>query len=139
LQTANKQELLEKLGESLETGNQYLPRLIQGIEEVAGLFRQGREAEGNVLLADALEGLEWLLAIIGTIAHIPNIANTVADINGRLEEFRSVMKSFAEAYSNQDTVLLGDVIEYEILPSLKFWQQSFAVLEKTIQSDAASN
>ncbi|MDR3230453.1 MAG: hypothetical protein LBT65_03360 [Synergistaceae bacterium] len=49
----------DSLGEALE----YAPRLARGLEEIASFFEGNEIARGQARLADAAEGLDWLLTV----------------------------------------------------------------------------
>ncbi|MDR2143803.1 MAG: hypothetical protein LBP29_05490 [Treponema sp.] len=74
--------------------------------------KDARAAETIALFSGVTEKLFRLLHILrrGGIA--------VESIGGFLDEFGSVVKELHSAYTNKDTVLVGDLAEYELAPRL---------------------
>jgi hypothetical protein len=74
--------------------------------------KDARAAETIALFSGVTEKLFRLLHILrrGGIA--------VESIGGFLDEFGSAVKELHSAYTNKDTVLVGDLAEYEIAPRL---------------------
>ncbi|MDR2049970.1 MAG: hypothetical protein LBP69_11005 [Treponema sp.] len=74
--------------------------------------KDARAAETIALFSGVTEKLFRLLHILrrGGIA--------VESINGFLDEFGSAVKELHSAYTNKDTVLVGDLAEYELAPRL---------------------
>ena len=131
----DEQANLTLLMESLETGIDYLPRLISGMNEVVRLLRQGRRGEANGLLTEALEGIEWLLTVIETVHVLPLKADESEGCTEKLEHFRGIMKNLLVAYSAQDLVLTGDIIEYELVENLEYWLKAFGRLINSLKPE----
>jgi hypothetical protein len=74
--------------------------------------KDARAAETIALFSGVTEKLFRLLHILrrGGIA--------VESIGGFLDEFGSAVKELHSAYTNKDTVLVGDIAEYELAPRL---------------------
>jgi hypothetical protein len=74
--------------------------------------KDARAAETLALFSGVTEKLFRLL-------HILRHGGAAAEsIGGFLDEFGSVVKEFHSAYTNKDTVLVGDLAEYELAPRL---------------------
>ncbi len=104
------------LNEAMEDGKDYLPRLREGISEVALLFQEGREGEAINLFIQCIEGLEWFVTLVSGMATFE-----VEKVNK--EEFfdlsfkaKGVLQELLEAWDNKDTVLIGDLLEFEVVP-----------------------
>ena len=115
-------EIAELEVESLEEAENYLPRAISGIEEIVAKFRQGNELKGYTMLSDLLEGLEWLSLLIEKLEDSSEInLNNINEFNIKkfIKEWQEVLQKLFTAMENQDLVLIGDLLEYELLPMLK--------------------
>lgn len=126
------------MGEIAGDVTQELYKVIQlmtgGGKRVAGLFRQGDVAEALEVLQDLLEVTRHFLGTIGVLRdHFRQedesyIKAVSATLDALLEEMSDVM-------SNQDWILLADLIEYEFLPACNEWN---AVLNSLGQDIAAA-
>lgn len=109
----------EKL-EVLLTAKEYAGRLIEGIDATVQLFQGGNEGRANENMLDIIDGLQWLISAISSTWDIQREKIHVSDINEHLAEMVS-------AFENTDYVLLADLLEYEITPVLKDWEEALAL------------
>ncbi|MBC9784454.1 hypothetical protein H1S01_08010 [Heliobacterium chlorum] len=112
--------------EIAESGTEYLPRLVEGLGEVAEFLRQGKENEGIERLSQSLEGLEWVQAVVNGVPVLLQSENI--DV---LETLKTVLVELEQAWSDQDHTSLADLIEYELVPSLENLYEWFS--EQMIQ------
>lgn len=107
---------LDTKKEILSTLKNYLTGFIPGVEDIINLFRIGKEAEALSFMKDAIDGLQWIYdAVVLT-----------QDIQVKKIEVSSIGPFFVEmvdALESMDYILLGDLLEYEIIPILKQWQE----------------
>lgn len=128
MQASDEVDISEILPESIETGLEYLPGLINGMDKVATLFRQGHLGEANQLFCSALEGFGWFLTVIDSIYRVPQLSEGIKGYSEKLEDFRKAMENLMEAYSSQDVILMADIIEFELLENLEYWLECFGRL-----------
>lgn len=102
--------------ETLEQAEEYIPKLINGINVIANELRTGMENEAASMLNDAIDGLEWINDAVNlTIDFWVNKAVIEADA------LKDPLAMMAEAMQNRDHILLADVLDYEIKPVLEDW------------------
>lgn len=89
---------------------EYIPRLKVGIMEVAELFQKYEENKGTALLCEVIEGLQWFIDTL-VIIHKLNEEN-ILEINDKLNEI-------VTALGNEDYILVGDLLQYEIIPVIE--------------------
>jgi hypothetical protein len=92
------------------------------LTEVAVRLQTGKEAEGMHTMVMVVE------LINKTVRILPDFMRTVPDASGLAiegkaigyfyDDFNVVLKELAGAFENKDSVLIGDLAEYEILPRL---------------------
>lgn len=103
--------------ETLEQAEEYIPKLIVGINVIANELRTGMENETAAsMLNDAIDGLEWINDAVNlTIDFWVNKDVIEADA------LKDPLAMMAEAMQNRDHILLADVLDYEIKPVLENW------------------
>lgn len=108
----NNEELVK---ETLESLTDYLPRLIIGCQKIAEQFHSADEATAMQSLPNALEGLEWVIQVVSELQKFGVLAEfDLARITSHFPELES-------ALVNRDYILIGDLLEYEIVPVLEEW------------------
>lgn len=98
--------------EVLITANEYLFNLEKGIEQIIDYIENGNEVKACELIADASEGIGW---IIDVVKLTKEIHRGVLDI-GTIEEN---IVEIVEALESEDYILVGDLFNYEVLPILE--------------------
>lgn len=110
------------LRESLRSLAEYLPRLTAGLEKAAELFQQGDLQSANEIFIKAAEGLEWVIHLFvflernylllqERVPALEPVAFT-GELGGKLKELLA-------AWENRDYVLVGDLLNYELVPFLE--------------------
>lgn len=112
--------------EAIDSGREYLPRLYSGLDKVVGLLRAGYEGEAIQIFNEALDGIEWMASLTQALLQI-NIDGKSellsSDWYKKAESLKNNLQELTEAWANSDFVLIGDLIEYEILPYIKLLHQ----------------
>lgn len=107
----------EYINSCLEGGANYLYRAIPEVRLIVEELYQG----GNDLqkVIQLVEGIQWIFELITnidlTLRH-PENWNTFLVFKGELVE---TLKELVEGMENGDSILLADIIQYEILPKLE--------------------
>ncbi|MCX6639279.1 MAG: hypothetical protein NTW14_02190 [bacterium] len=121
----------------------FLEKLLTELQSTAELFRLGnsersarsflRCIDGLQVFMHTLESCRRLLGISFELIFIPS--DDTENITSVAENRRAlfgILDSMIEAQSDQDWVLLADMIEYELVQSLEDWREIIpAILEKT--------
>jgi hypothetical protein len=115
----NSEEPNKLFEEAIEDGREYLPRLRNGLSEVALLLQEGREGEGISLFIDSIEGLEWFGSVLAAAACF-NVAMVADNDHENLAvRYRHILADLLGAWENRDMVLIGDLLEFEIVPIIE--------------------
>lgn len=101
--------------ETLQSCREYLPKLIAVVANTAGYIQSGNEAEGVCLMPSVFDGLQWVTDAIRGIQQ--NGFNLEIDLQSITERF----KELEGALEIRDYVLIADIFEYEIGPTLEEW------------------
>jgi hypothetical protein len=113
------------LGESVQQAE----ILCQAIEKSARLFRVSAEDEANHYFAQVLEALRWLLLTGDNACQVLQVdLGQAVSLAGKrttsfLPNLQTLLDEMLEISEDQDYVLLADLMEYELLPMVREWQE----------------
>ena len=107
---------MEQKLEALQTANEYMEKLVDGMNQCIQFYRVGDIGSANHYLLLIIDGLEWLLDVIRLTQ---DIRKKPIDI----ESFRQILTEIVEALENSDTTLIADLLEYEVLEQVVSWQE----------------
>ena len=109
---------------TLTTTAAALRELIPGISDVSILLQTGKDKEAfNAVLAfiELSQTIVRVLAILKEDINSPDFSSITSgdeNLNSFYTGFNKVLKELAEAFDSSDTVLIGDLLEYEIVPKI---------------------
>ncbi len=86
-------------------------RLVPGLAGIAVQLQTGRDREAMAAVTDLCDALQRLLPLIPFLPRDPDRERLVAELNAALRDL-------AAAFEAKDTILLGDLAEYEVAPRL---------------------
>ncbi|OAT80376.1 hypothetical protein [Desulfotomaculum copahuensis] len=126
--------LPELLREALDDAKEYLPRLSRGLRRAAEFFVTGLEGEGVNIFLQSLDGLGWFeqlneSLVSGIHAFLPE------GFTDRLSGHRSSMADLLAAWENQDYLLVGDILDYELAPFLEYFTEQLPLLKELMSSE----
>lgn len=121
--------LKDLLANNLVNAREYLERLIPGFQTAADLFRMGNEQEANKYYLQILDGIDWFSQVVLTIVNAQENEAEGQSLEERQKKLTELMEQMLGANQNQDWVLLADLLEYEMVPFYKDWQEVLAQIE----------
>lgn len=107
--------MFELILETLETCEEYIPKLIDATTTIAYHFQSGNEAAGVELLHPVFEGIGWVIEAVN------GIQQNRCQLDIQLEEMNELLRTLEEALEIRDYVQMADLFEYEIAPMLDSW------------------
>lgn len=112
---------------NIANAEEYLKKLIPGIQKAAGLFHSGSEQEANQFFIKIVDGIDWLSQVVDTVVDAMGKDANDIHVNGktvleRKNQLIDLIQQMLNANKNKDWVLLADLLEYEILPFYQEWQ-----------------
>jgi hypothetical protein len=115
-------------------GGKYLDLLIKGAEKISELFRIADETEANEHYVEYLENLRLFLQMIAQCTDVLNLDLSVmpfqeATVKDEVQKLSGVMDQMLKVQEDEDWVMLADLLEYELIPSLKEWNGILALLQ----------
>ena len=99
--------------EVITTATSYMDNIINGIELIVNSYRGGDYYKGKEHMKDLVEGLLWLNEVLAYTKSFHSI-NPL--------ELTGIFNEMITAFENTDTVMLSDLLEYEVLPVIEVWQ-----------------
>ena len=116
-------EIFEK---NIANAQEYLEKLIPGMQKAADLFRMGNEQEASKFFLNIIDGMEWFSEVVESIARAVDLKPETVMCAGesfaeRQRRLMGLIQQMVEANGNSDWVLLADLLEYEIVPFYSDW------------------
>lgn len=100
---------------------EYLPRLLDGLEDMSRKFQMGQVENALSMLSDTTEGIDWVCQAFNAL--LPEKSIYINGINAQLYEINNSL-------NNKDFVMVADLFEYEINPLLK--KMNEAIMQRII-------
>ncbi|MGQ9687973.1 MAG: hypothetical protein ACUVXF_04170 [Desulfobaccales bacterium] len=110
--------------------------LCLAIEKSARLFRVSAEDEANHYFAQLLEALRWLLITGGHAFQVLHgtlngeSASSESQAGPFLRNLQNLLDEMLAISKDEDYILLADLMEYEMLPMVREWQDILRKLAK---------
>ena len=103
---------------------EYIQRILSKVEELANNFYKSPDNSDWKDLNDFIGGLSWIINTFTTIdqnSKLKDVVSSYEDWNLYAQEvfsLQEIFPDFEEALSNNDYILIADILSYEILPML---------------------
>ncbi len=111
---------------------QLFSELAQKMEDVPAALQSGKNKEAGESIKKVADSIDEFCHVAALASLFPkDFNNTQIDgmsFTAFFEEFKPVLNDFEQALKNNDTVLIGDLSEYEICPRLRAISQSLEKL-----------
>lgn len=114
-----KRKLVE---ETIVSTNLYLEKAIPQLRALADEFYQQPGEKTWLKLVDLFEGIQWILETVMKIDGVNGLEQMVSNYEvwnkyvQSVSELNGVIKEIETSMINQDSVLIGDILLYEIVP-----------------------
>lgn len=101
--------------ETLDSCQEYIPKLIKAVSATAYKIQSGNEADGVLIMSSIFEGLQWVIDAVQGLKNNGHLLEIdISNITDHLKELEEALKI-------RDYVLVADLFEYEIGPALQTW------------------
>lgn len=111
---------------------EYIKQALPEVQLLVEELYQGDSKHTWTKFEQLIEGLQWIAQMISTIdqgTYQPSGWDQYMELH---KNFQLIIVEMEEALQNKDTLLLGDIIQYEIIPGLKTLKNQVAL---TIDSE----
>ena len=112
--------------EALESARDYLNRISDAIPCIIDAYRVGELSKAYKDMIILADGLQWLNEVF-------NLTKDVHKFD--IFEIKEMYFEFIEALENEDSILLADLLEHELIPKIDQWK---AYLDKTLFNNRTS-
>lgn len=121
------QSSLELAFEAVESCNEYIDLLTQKIKEMVTLYQQGSSPEGNLIFGEMIDILDLYIQLFNKIHQTLkrnlgdkfNLSDKIQKLDIHL---LSILKALIPAKEKEDTIMLCDLLEYELIDNLTQWR-----------------
>jgi biotin operon repressor len=117
--------------ELTNTALEYLPKLQKGLEQTAGLFQAGNEAEAYALFAQAIDGLGWVDSCLGGLGQWFGARgdHRLLEVHGR---YQSQIALLGEAMEDQNYTDAADLLQYELAETVSEAHDLMGMLQEQL-------
>lgn len=104
--------------------DKYLNNMLPEINRLVDEFYQGENQSSWEKFQQLVQGLQWINQMISVINQGKYKPENWDQYLGFNESLQQELKSMEEALKNSDTILLADVMQYELVPILEAFQKN---------------
>jgi hypothetical protein len=118
----------EMLRSAVQDAQSYLSSLKSSMFEIAEMFRSDRSDQGNARLHQRFEGLKTFIALSrGIELSLCGISTTEGSVVEKaIEQMAPTLEDQIGAQAQSDWMLLADILEYDLVPNLKAFDDILA-------------
>ncbi len=119
---------MEEITDPVKSGSETydtIQAMLPQMEEVSLMLQTGKDREAMEIIIRFSELFQKLLRVYTNIPENQIEQNQKAELKEHISEMSRILKELAEAFSNEDSVLLGDLMEYEIMPRMEAFPRFF--------------
>lgn len=122
---------------ALVSGQEYIEDLRDFLLKTVDLFRTGDETRGKEYFVESVQGLQWLVRMVGYIGQIlrldfDRITHESCTLGQIVQHLNQICADILGAQEKGDHVLLADLLEYELAPQIAQWREIFAMLKARV-------
>jgi len=134
--------LEEMVNESIESAEQYAKNAIPLINKMAEEFYQKPNENTWAQLTDLFEGIQWIIQSLTQINSIESSNDIVSDYGiwdeyvQEISKLNNIIPEIENAILEQDNILIGDMLLYEINPVFETMVEKLGLLiPKAVDKD----
>lgn len=126
--------------DSMAEGSKYFPSLFVGLENVATKFEAKKDQEAQGLLAQAIDGINWLFGVFDRTCILMAVTTDSlesGDFTKDSEDIKSVLDEMTSTMEEGKNLKLAYVIREKLIPALRsfstYWDEVAKSLESPLQ------
>ncbi|VAX21671.1 hypothetical protein MNBD_NITROSPINAE02-790 [hydrothermal vent metagenome] len=118
----------------------YLASFSDGLTEVADRFRAGAIEEANAMLVSVIEGLQSLTELVETAKEFSgsdpgSLKVGEEDLSVHETRLIGILENLHDAQEAKDWVVVADLLEYELGPSIDEWREILPRLSDSLKGE----
>lgn len=98
--------------EALKTASKYIINLKNGINTATDNFKNDKHEQGIELIPLIADGINWVVQVLELTKDIHKEQISIEELNSKLKEL-------LEAIEVGDYLMVGNILQYEIFPSIE--------------------
>lgn len=106
------------VADSVQTAQEYLPRLYCGLEKCNHYFQNQKEKEAINLLQEALDGIEWFYVVVSSLEKWPIKDLKREKVIELRQQMDDAIKQLLKAMENDDHFFISEILHYDLLPGI---------------------
>ncbi|MBN2618156.1 MAG: hypothetical protein JXR64_07560 [Spirochaetales bacterium] len=110
--------------EELKTSIEVLYMLKDEIENVSIFLQTGKAKDAGIIMSKFTSSFHKVLRILNFNLKNKDIVGEV-DVLSLLTGIDDILNDLVDGYENKDTVLIGDILEYELTPKIEILKENF--------------
>ncbi|AUM96507.1 TPA: hypothetical protein LA742_002313 [Clostridium botulinum] len=114
--------------EVLNTAKEYMTNLNNAIIKSAKYLQNGDYFNGTNLIINITDGLEWIVQLI-------TLRKDIYEEDMEVNKLMDNIKEVVEAFENEDYILIGDLLQYEISPIVEGYYDKTLLLLESLNKD----
>lgn len=129
----NTKKIGELIFDTLSEAKKFIPNFILSLDQISNNLTFGNEGDAYKDIAQALETLEWLNQLLIDLDNLDIVKNiNKKEREDLINKWYEVFISLVEAFKNNDTVLMNDIIEYELKPVMEIYLKYVSSLKNNL-------
>lgn len=131
------EKLVNIMKKSVDEFIKYLDRLLPGLNEIATMFREGREDEGHKMYLEAVDGIKVMIELVQNMSKNKQLDLNTFSHNGvgiqeLFKDLSGAVEAMIQAQTNGDTKALADVLDNQAYAALKKWANVMPALKQKL-------
>ncbi len=122
---------LDEIADPVRAGSDCYDAIIammSDMEEVSVFLQTGKDKQAMDIIIRFTELFQKLLRIFTYLPQEMKESHG-EDLKAYISDMSGILKELTEAFSSEDTILMGDLMEYEILPRMKSFPRFFESIQ----------
>lgn len=114
--------------EVLNTAKEYMNNLNKAILKASQYLQNGDYFNGTNLIISISDGLEWVVQLI-------TLRKDIYQEDMQMAKLVENIKEVVEAFENEDYILIGDLLQYEISPIIEECMNKTVLISEELSKD----
>lgn len=129
---------IKTMERALKEGIAQIDDLCKGLEQVAVMLQRGEETKAFQQFSEVVWGVEGIMHAVENAREVfsidyEQIKTETGTLAEKIMELKSLLSEVVTAFENKDYVMLADLLEYELAPSLRGWREPLNMMLEQVR------